>query len=177
MSESYTTWLTAAVVLGAVALVAQAACLYLLYKAFQSLQVRTMEFIPKAEATLARAEKAMAESRVEMQQASAKAHAVMDLAHGQLTRVDQFVVETTGRARAQVDRAEALLDESLGRVRHTVGLLNDTVTRPVREMNAVSAGLRAAFGSFFTKRRQAYAETDEFADENVGTPEAVSEVD
>jgi hypothetical protein len=177
MSESYTTWLTVAVVLGALALVAQAACLFLLYKAFQGLQARTMEFIPKAEATLARAEKAMVDSRADLQQMTTKAHAVMDLAHGQLTRVDQFVVETTGRARAQVDRAEALLDESLGRVRHTVGLLNDTVTRPVREVNAVSAGLRAAFGSFFSKRRPAYSETDEFADDNVGAREAVSEVD
>ena len=127
MSESYTTWLTVAVVLGSLALIAQAACLFLLYKAFQGLQARTMEFIPKAEATLARAEKAMAESRAELEKANAKAHAVMDLAHGQLTRVDQFVSETTGRARAQVDRAEALLDESMGRVRHTAVLREDVM--------------------------------------------------
>jgi hypothetical protein len=76
-----------------------------------------------------------------------------------------------------MDRVETLLDESIGRVRHTVGLLNDTVTRPVREVNAVSAGLKAAIGSFFHKRRPAYAETGEDADDNVGTPEAVSEMD
>ena len=44
MSESFTFWLTLAVVLGAVALVAQAVCLYLIYAQFQQLKSRTMEF-------------------------------------------------------------------------------------------------------------------------------------
>ena len=63
MSESYTMWLTVAVVLGAVALVAQAVCLFLVFKAFQGLQARTMEFIPKAEAFIPKAEAALARAR------------------------------------------------------------------------------------------------------------------
>ena len=174
MTESYTFWLTLAVVIGALALVVQAACLYFLYLAFKGLQARTMEFLPKAEAsllkaeaTLARADKALAESRVEIAQTTAKAQAVIDLAHGQLTRVDHFVSETTGRARAQVDRVESLIDESLGRARHTVGILNDTVTGPVREVNAVSAGLRAAFGAFFNKCREPESPREPFSGRSV----------
>ena len=153
MNESYTFWLTLAVVLGALALVSQAVCIILLYQSFRNLQARTLALLPKAEATLTLADKAIADTRAELQQTMAKTHQIMDLTHGQLTRVDEFMSETTSRARVQVDKVEALIDESIGRARHTVGLLNDTVTRPVREMSAVSAGLRAAFGALFTKRR------------------------
>lgn len=160
--ESYTFWLTLAVVIGALALVAQAVCLYLVCKAFERLEARTREFIPRAEQalaetklTLAEAKLTLAQTRDELTRISAKTNQVLDLAHGQMTRVDQFVSDATGRARVQMDRIETLVDESLGRTRHAVALLGDTVTRPVREMNAVSAGLTAAFRAFFTKRRSA----------------------
>jgi ABC-type transporter Mla subunit MlaD len=151
-------WIAAAVVIGALALVAQAAFLWATYKAVRSIRRDVSNFLPRAQSALANAEKTLDESRQHIQQVSARANQVLDLTHTQLERIDEIVGEATTRARVQMDKIEGLLDDSVGRVHHAVKLVNESVTRPIREINAVSAGLRAAFGSLFRSSRSSVAQ-------------------
>jgi hypothetical protein len=154
MSDNFTFWLVLAVAISAVALAAQAICLLLLYRAFAEMQKRVTLFMPRAETMVDNAERTIAESRRDIQTTTAKANQVLDIAHSQLKQIDSFVGETTARGRAQMDRVEMVLDDSLGRVQHTVELFTDTANRPVRELNAVTAGLKAAIGAFFHRQRR-----------------------
>ena len=188
MTESYTFWLTVAVGLGALALVVQAICLLGTYKAVRDMQERFYALMPKIETTLSHAEKTFNESRQEIHQATAKAgevfarsSEVLALAQAQLakvdgvvakangaviqvtsvvTKVDGFVDETASRARTQMDNIEGVLDHSLNRVKHTVGMVNDTVSWPVRELNALASGVKAAAGALFGKRGETTTEQE-----------------
>jgi len=174
MSETYQLWLTIAVGIGALSLLIQAVCILGAYSKFKEMQERFNAFLPKAEATLANAEKTMNEGRQQIHQATTRANelitkgteliekgnGVVQTAQTQLVKVNSFVDDTTRRARVQLDNIEGLLDDSVNRVKHTVGMVNDTVTWPVREMNAVASGLRAAAGAFFNKRKRGFREDE-----------------
>ncbi len=184
MSENFTFWLVLAVGISAFALLAQAICLFLMYRTVSTMQERLTKFMPRAETMVDNAERTIAESRQDIRQAAAKAsevagkaaeivakaNEIMDIAQVQVKKIDGFIDETTVRARAQFDRIETVVDDSLGRVHHSVGLITDTATRPARELNAVTAGLRAAIGKFFERQRHAHPSNHQEEHEPVGRP-------
>jgi paraquat-inducible protein B len=178
MSGDYTFWLTLAVVLGALALLAQAFCLYAIYRGIKQVQTSTLDLLPKVQATLAHTNQSLTDVRrdlaqvaAQVTQATAKAHAIMDTTQGTITRVDEFMSDATGRARVQMDRVESLVDDTIGRTRHTIALLNDTATRPVRELGALSAGLKAAFGAFLARRPKAEAREEDTVAQTASRPD------
>ena len=173
MTDNLLIWIAAAVVVGAIALAAQAVALIFLHRSVSQMQERLVGLLPRVDMAMTNAEKAIAESRHDIKQVTAKANQLLDMANSQMATVDarvakldQFLNDTTERAKIQVDRVESLVDETVGRARHTVGFLNDTVTRPIREVNAVSAGLRAAVSALFN-RRPAPAPAERAAEETV----------
>ena len=58
--------------------------------------------------------------------------------------VEEVVSDATSRAKVQMDRVELVLDDTLSRAHETVALLHSGIMRPLREINGVTAGLRAA---------------------------------
>ncbi|MFN7918735.1 MAG: hypothetical protein U0Q16_01480 [Bryobacteraceae bacterium] len=143
-SNSLLVVMTLAVTLSAIALVAQACFLFATFKAVQALRQQITVFLPKAETFLKTAEKTVQESHVQVKDVAAKATAVLDSTHKQLTRVDTFVGDATSRAKVQMDRMELILDDTVSRVHETVMQLNQGVLRPMREINGLAAGVRAA---------------------------------
>jgi hypothetical protein len=81
----------------------------------------------------------------------------------QLKRTDDFLIEATARARAQLDRVELVLDDSISRVHETVLFLNQGVLGPVQQMSGVVAGVRSAIDFLFrgSKPDVSRATTDE----------------
>jgi hypothetical protein len=65
----------------------------------------------------------------------------------QMVVVEDVVGDAVGRAKVQMDRAELVLDDTLSRAHETVATLHNGVMRPLREINGLAAGLRAAFAA------------------------------
>lgn len=150
--------MTGAVAVSAIAIVLQALILFGMFRSVRSLKEKVDEFIPRAEATLTKAEKSLDESVGELKSLSARATTLVDSAQKQVTRVDEVLGEVTVRAKTQMDRVELVLDDTIGRVHETVVALNNGVLRPVKEINGVAAGLRAAIQQLARSRRPSVAQ-------------------
>ncbi|MBL8293053.1 MAG: hypothetical protein JNN08_14500 [Bryobacterales bacterium] len=150
--------MTSAVVVSAIAIVLQALILFGMFRSVRSLKERVDEFIPRAEAILGKAEKSLDETVGEVKSLSARAMSLVDSAQKQVTRVDEVLGDVTVRAKTQLDRVELVLDDTVGRVHETVVRLNNGVLRPVKEINGVAAGLRAAIQQLARSRRPSVAQ-------------------
>jgi hypothetical protein len=142
----------------AVAVLFQAAMVFGMYKAAKELRDKMNIFLPKAEGLLGMAEKSLNESRQEINELTTKARSMMDAAQTQLTRIDNVVSDATERAKAQIERVEMIVDDTLSRVHGTVVQLNNGVLKPVREVNALTQGVRAAISSLLKGGRPSVAQ-------------------
>jgi len=162
-SESLLNIMTGAVLVSAVALVLQACFLGVMAFAARGVRTRLDELTPKAEGLMETAEKTLVDSKKQVDEVTRKASDILDSAKKQVDRSSEFIEEATERAKVQLDRVELVLDDTVSRVHQTAVILNEGVLRPVRELNAVVTGLRAAVDFFVRGRRPSVdqATTDE----------------
>lgn len=157
--------MTIFVVVAAIALCIQAGMLYGVYKAARAMQEQTAALMPQAKGILAAAEATLTESRKNIVEITskandltAKANDLMDSARVQLTKIDSLVTDATERARTQLDRAELVVDDTMVRVQETVSAVHTGVMAPLRQINALSAGVRAALSTFLQGGRPSVAQ-------------------
>jgi hypothetical protein len=72
---------------------------------------------------------------------------ILDSTKRQVAIVEDLVGDAAVRARVQMDRAELVLDDTLSRAHETIAVFHDGVMRPLREVNGLAAGIRAALGA------------------------------
>jgi len=163
VNETVVYLMVVAIGICALALAAQAVALILLARSAKSMRERFELFVPKAENTLASAEKSLEDTRRELKEITTNANAVLGSAKTQLERNDEFLSETTSRARVQLDRVELVLDDSISRVHETVLFLNKGVLGPVQQVSGIVAGVRTALDFFLrgSKPDVSTATTDE----------------
>jgi uncharacterized protein YoxC len=150
--------MASAVVVSAIAIVIQALILFGMMRSLRTLKERVDEFIPRAEAVLAKAEKSLDETTGDLKNLSVRALTLVESVQKQVTRVDEVLGDVTVRAKTQLDRVELVLDDTIGRVHETVVRLNNGVLRPVKEISGVAAGLRAAIQQLARSRRPSVAQ-------------------
>lgn len=136
--------LTVFVALAAVSQLLQLFALLALKKHAQALQAQVAAFTPRAEALLQSAQQTIEQSRKQIGEVTAKANEVLDSTRYQLGQVESMITDVAARVKSQAERAEMVLDDTLGRVHETVALLHRGVIRPLKEINGVSVGVRAA---------------------------------
>jgi hypothetical protein len=71
-------------------------------------------------------------------------NAILDTTKQQLVKVDELITDASTRAKVQMERAEMVLDDTMGRVQHTVSFVQSGVIRPVREVQGIVTGIRTA---------------------------------
>jgi hypothetical protein len=71
-------------------------------------------------------------------------NAILDTTKQQLSKVDELITDASTRAKVQMERAEMVLDDTMGRVQHTVSFVQSGVVRPVREVQGIVTGIRTA---------------------------------
>jgi uncharacterized membrane protein YiaA len=145
------TVMTAFVVIAGLALVVQMAVMIGLYKATRSAEQRIVAVLPQVEAMLPQVEKLVQVSHTSIDQVreqvlelTGKTSEILSLAHLQVGRVDEVLADATQRARVQLERAELIIEDSLSRAQQTIGLVHSGVMRPLREIQGITAGVRAA---------------------------------
>lgn len=140
--------MTGAVVVSALALVLQACLLGVIVHTIRRTQARLDELVPRAESLMVTAEKTLVESKKRIDDVTSKAAEILESTRKQVQRSDEFLTETTERARIQLDRLELVLDDTISRVHETAVLINNGIVRPVRELTGIAAGVRAAVDFF-----------------------------
>jgi cell division protein FtsL len=140
--------MTAFVIVAAIALVIQAAMLYGVRKSALAVEQRVATLAPKVEALAETSRAAIDEGRASMAEITERTKDILDSTRRQLTRVEDVLEDAADRARIQFDRAEMVVDDAMDRAQETVAAVHSGIMKPIREINAVSAGVRAAIHYF-----------------------------
>ena len=130
------------VAVAGVALGFQAATLFGIYRASKSTQETINRLAPKIETFVETSRAAIQDSRE-----------VLDATKQQLETIQDLVTDGAVRARRQMDHAELVLDDAMDRAQSTIAAVHKGVIKPIREINAVATGLRAAIHYFMRGTR------------------------
>ncbi len=141
------------VVVAAIALLIQAGYLFGIYRSVRAMQDNAARLMPKVETLVVSSQAAVEDGRVRMAELTTKAHALMDTSQKQLNTVDEFLTDAAARGRVQMDRAEIFLDDAMARAQDTVTMVHGTVITPLRQINGVASGVRAALQFFLRGNR------------------------
>ncbi len=150
--QTLLTIMAAFVIISAIALIIQAGFLFGIYKGLKTLEEKTTPLIPKVDALVEASRSAVTESRAQIHDISLKTGDILDVTRKQLARVDEVLEDATVRARVQMDRVEMVLDDALNRTQETVAAVHSGIMKPLREIQGVQAGIRAAV-NFLTRGR------------------------
>jgi ABC-type transporter Mla subunit MlaD len=142
--QTLLTIMAAFVVISAIALCIQAGFLFGIFKGLRNLEVKTAPLIPKLDALIESSRLAIEESRTQIHDITQKTGEILDVTRRQLSRVDEVLEDAAARARVQMDRAEMVLDDTMNRAQETVALVHSGIMKPLREIQGVQAGVRAA---------------------------------
>jgi hypothetical protein len=152
--DQQTLLITMAVFTGvaAVALIIQAGFLFGIYKASRGMNDKVTRLMPKIESLLETSRQTIEDSRKQIADITSKASDILELTHIQVRRVDEILEDASARAKAQMERAELVMDDAMERAQRTIALVEGGIVKPLREIQGVAAGIRTAF-LFLTRGR------------------------
>jgi len=135
--------MTVFVILAAVSMVVQAAVCVGLFIAFKRLQEKMVPLIPQAKNILGTSQQVLEITQKFATDISARAVSIADLSKDQVVKVDELLTDVSARAKVQMERAEMVLDDSMGRAQQTVVLVQRGLLKPVKEIHGLLSGIRA----------------------------------
>jgi hypothetical protein len=142
----------------AAVLVAQTVLILVFVIAFRKWCIRTGALVDQvarnAEPVMTSARELLTESREKIASLTANLNDISAVAKAQVTRLDGFLQDATERAQFQVVRLDQLLSDTMDRVDETTQVVQQGVLKPVREVTAVAAGVRAALEFFANRNRK-----------------------
>jgi signal transduction histidine kinase len=140
--------MTVFVVISAIALIIQATMLYGMRKSALAVEQQVAKLTPKVLALAESSQAALDETRTGVAEIIERTKDILDITRRQLTRVEEVLDDAANRARVQFDRAEMVVDDAMDRAQETIAIVHGGIMKPIREINAVAAGLRAAIQYF-----------------------------
>jgi hypothetical protein len=144
MDQNMFTVMTIFVVIAGIALLVQMAVMIGLYKATRSAEQRISAILPQVERLVHVSQTSIEQVRTQLLDVTGKTSEILVLAHTQVSRVDEVMADATRRARVQLERAELIIEDGLSRTQQTISLVHTGVMRPLREIQGITAGVKAA---------------------------------
>jgi ABC-type transporter Mla subunit MlaD len=139
--------MTAFVIISAIALCIQAGMLAAIYKTTKQLKESINPLLPKVDSLVSMANATVEQSSRQITEITTRANEILDSTKRQLAIVEEVVGDAAERAKVQMERVELVLDDTLSRAHETVAVVHDGIMRPLREVNGIAAGVRAALGA------------------------------
>jgi hypothetical protein len=139
--------MAAFVIISAIALCIQAGMLAGMYKTIKALQQSITPLLPKVESLVEKTSSTVEQSGRQITEITTRANDILDSTKRQLAIVEEVVGDAAVRAKVQMERVELVLDDTLSRAHETVAVFHDGVMKPLREMNGLAVGIRAALSS------------------------------
>jgi len=137
----------------AVALVIQAGMLIGIYKSSKAMGDQVSKLAPKIEALAETSKLTLEESRVSLKEITTKTTDILDTTRRQLATVEELLDDASSRVKVQMDRAEMVADDAMNRAQETIAVVHTGIMKPLREINGVAVGLRAALHYFMSGGR------------------------
>ena len=150
--------ITVFVAVASLALVIQAGVFLAIYRTTRTLNQKVAAVLPKVENLLETSQKTVEEGRKQMSEITAKTGEILESTRRQLAALESVVTEASEKARVQLERAELVLDDAMSRTHETFAVVHNGVMKPLREINAVAAGIRTAIRYFMTGSRSTVAQ-------------------
>jgi len=132
----------------AIALIIQAAFLLGIYKSSRKTQASFERLAAKVEGVVDASLAAVVEVKGQIADVAVKTNLILDSTSRQLARVEEVVNDASARARNQFDRAEMVIDDAVTRAHETLAVVHSGIMQPIREINGVAMGVRAAIQYF-----------------------------
>jgi len=132
------------VAVSAAALIFQAAMLYGTYKASLEVRDRIVPLSIKVDALVDTSRVLVDEARIKIVDITTATNQLLDSAKRQMGTVEELLGDASLRTRRQLEHAEILVDDALNRAQDTVELVHKGILTPIRGINGVAAGVRAA---------------------------------
>ena len=132
------------VAVSAAAMIFQAAMLYGTYKAAQELRDRIVPLTVKVDALIDTSRKTVDEARVKMVEIANRTNQILNVAKVQMDTVEEVLEDASLRTRRQMRNAEIVVEDALARAQETVAIVHKGILTPIRGINGVAAGVRAA---------------------------------
>jgi hypothetical protein len=154
---SFTATAAACLIIQVILLAFMARASWVMKKQTRELVARVEPLVDKIEPIAGQTQQVLEDVRRYAAEISSKTNDILELGRKQLVRVDDVMGEAAARSRAQMDRIEMVMDDTVNRFQETTTLLQNSIVRPVRQINAVTAGIRATL-SFLAGSRRATVE-------------------
>lgn len=128
------------------------------YRQLKLLQERSVPLFAKAEETLESAKFVLVDSRKQLAEISRRTNEILDSTQSQMVKIDTLVTDASSRTKVQMDRVEFLIGDTVDRIQSVVTATQDGLMRPLKEANALIAGIRGGLGFLFRKPRPSVAD-------------------
>ena len=132
------------VAISAAAMVFQAAMLYGTYKASREMRDRVVPLTVKVDALLETSRSAVDEARGKLVEITTRTNQILDVAKRQMETVEELLQDASLRTRKQLRNVEIVVEDALARAQETVEIVHKGILTPIRGINGVAAGVRAA---------------------------------
>jgi hypothetical protein len=133
-----------AVGLGCVAFLVQAGFVIALYRITKKMQDKVVPLAERAEPILDSAQAVFVENRPRIAEMSTEALEVVKTTRKEVARISELLEETTVRAKARIAQIDETVEVTVEQVEQVGGAVKGAVLKPVREANAIMAGVKAA---------------------------------
>jgi ABC-type transporter Mla subunit MlaD len=154
MTDDVFRWVIAiGVALAAIAFLIQAGIAVALYRIARRMQAKVTPLAERAEPILDTTRQMLAENRPRVAEISTHAVEVAKSVRRQTTQIGELLDETSTRARIRLADLDEKVEETVEQVGQVGGAVKTVVMKPVREMNAIMAGVRAALVTYARGRR------------------------
>ncbi len=155
------------VAVAALALVIQMGTLLALFLIARKMQAQIMGIWPEVQSIIGTTRRTTENVEKHVDKIGTTSNAILDVTKQQVGRIDELLSDATVRAKVQLERAEMVLDDTMGRAQNTVSIVQRSVLRPIREINGVITGIRTSLahlgrsesahrGSRYIRRRDVY---------------------
>ncbi len=101
------------------------------------------------------------ETRPKVAEISAEAAEIARAGRMQVNRLGDLLADAGSRARSRLEQIDQMVENTVGKVEHVGENMRRTVTRPVREVNGIAAGVAAAVSALVKGRRGLDAATQD----------------
>ena len=161
MPEDLFRWVVAmAVVLACLAFVVQSVVFVLLYRVARKTQSKVEPLVDKAAPILDTTRQLLEENKPRVAEIAGEAVTIAKKTRLQVERIGDVLTDSAERAKARLAQIDRTVDETVEQVEHVVeqaGHVGDAVKtamlKPVKEVNGVMAGMKAALSTLAGSRR------------------------
>jgi ElaB/YqjD/DUF883 family membrane-anchored ribosome-binding protein len=155
MPEDVFRWVIAgAVILACIAFIVQSVVSVLLYRVARNTQTKLTPLVDRAEPILTTTRQILEENKPRIAEISVEAVEIAKTARLQTDRIADLLAESSERAKARLAQIDRTVDETVEQVEQVGGAVKTAVMKPVKEVNGLMAGMKAAISTLASGPRR-----------------------